>query len=321
VFHSYDSLRKQLQWSNFRALQENGKGKAGDNDMLLNAGELTVIAMWPLYSDSGSASGNPMFAWPGKEASLSLAWPTSDGYSNLIIDMPGPGTYNFTYLAAQQEVSVLDSAVAARSSYRPSATFTTASDTAHAQLSAANSATTESQQGAHGAQALDVALHAMTTLYSEYGIQYAQSNRSTIRPQWRVTFDTITGGTGYLATVRDLFGGDPQEGWVRIVFDRKKSPSYYANEIAAAHQAGLRVVGQFLDSSDMAKVSLHAWKSRVRAYVSALPTVDEWEVGNEVNDNWLGRGVVSKVTYAANYVKTHTAAHTRCSRSTGTRRR
>jgi hypothetical protein len=150
----------------------------------------------------------------------------------------------------------------------------------------------------------------MTTLYSEYGIQYAGSNRSTFRPQWGVTFDTITGGTGDLATVRDLVGGDPQDGWVRIVFDRKKSPSYYANEIAAAHQAGLRVVGQFLDSSDMAKVSMRAWKSRVRAYVSALPTVDEWEVGNEVNGNWLGRDVVSKITYAANYVKTHTSART-----------
>jgi hypothetical protein len=110
--------------------------------------------------------------------------------------------------------------------------------------------------------------------------------------------------------VRDLVGGDSQDGWVRIVFDRDKGPTYYADEITAAHQAGLHVVGQLLDSSDMAKVSLRAWKSRVRSYVSALPTVDEWEVGNEVNGNWLGRDVVPKITYAADYVKTHTSART-----------
>jgi hypothetical protein len=147
LFHFYDSSGTQLQWSNVRALQENGKGKAGDNDALLNPGDPTVITMWPLYSDPGSASGNLIFDWPGKEASLSLAWPTSDGYSNLIIDVPGPGTYNSTYLATQQEVSALDSAVAARSSYWPSATVSAGSDTAHAQLSAASSATAESQRG------------------------------------------------------------------------------------------------------------------------------------------------------------------------------
>jgi len=44
--------------------------------------------------------------------------------------------------------------------------------------------------------------------------------------------------------------------------------------------------------------------------VDALPDVDEWETGNEVNGNWLGstRSVVAKTRYASEYVKAHTRA-------------
>ena len=43
--------------------------------------------------------------------SLSLAWPTSDGYSNLIVDMPRTGgTFVFNLLAATQVVHDLDAA-------------------------------------------------------------------------------------------------------------------------------------------------------------------------------------------------------------------
>ncbi len=78
----------------------------------------------------------------------------------------------------------------------------------------------------------------------------------------------------------------------------------------AAHALGIRVVGQLLDSSQLAAVSPAAWRGRVARYVTALPDVDSWEVGNEVNGNWVGADVREKVAFAAAYVKRHTHAST-----------
>lgn len=60
----------------------------------------------------------------------------------------------------------------------------------------------------------------------------------------------------------------------------------------------------------MRRMSLDAFERRTRAYVDALPDVDEWETGNEVNGNWLGStaSVVAKTRYASRYVKSHTHA-------------
>jgi hypothetical protein len=97
---------------------------------------------------------------------------------------------------------------------------------------------------------------------------------------------------------------------VRLVFDLSEGPSYYTATVRAAHKAGIRVVGQFLDSSDMARVSQKQWQRRVARFVTGLPDVDTWEVGNEANGNWLGSGVGAKIAYAAAYVKAHTRAST-----------
>lgn len=307
VFHVYDANGDRLDWAQFRALEDNGKGGNGQNDMWLNPSTLAVIAGWPLYS-TGGASGDPTATWPGRPASLSLAWPTSDGYSNLILDVPGPGTYNFTLLAARQAVASLDQGVAARPAYQPSTAFRLVSGAAHSQLAAANAAGSEAQQGADAARALDAAVHADLTMLAEYGAQFAASH-SSLNQQSGVTIDDIAGGVRTLQNYRNVVGNSAH-GWVRVVFDRSEPPRYYANEISSAHALGLRVVGQILDSSDMSSVSLAQWQQRVAHYVSVLPTVDEWEVGNEVNGNWLGSGVAAKVSYAAQYVKQHTHART-----------
>ncbi|HEV3352657.1 MAG TPA: hypothetical protein VG076_07020 [Acidimicrobiales bacterium] len=306
TFHVYDRNGTRLDWSAFRAVEENGKGSAGSNDMLLDPDTLTVVTPQPLHSNGG----DPGFDLPPQIVTLSLSWPTVDGYSMLLVDVDKPGVQNFSVLAADRAVADLDDAVAARPSYRPSAAFTDASRQAHDHLAAAHGVAPEAAQGAQGAQGLDSAVHAMTTLLTEYGQQYGRATRATNRPQWGVTFDDISGGSGDLATVRDLVGGDAADGWVRIVFDRTEAASSYTGEVNAAHGLGLRVVGQFLDSSDMKSVGVAEWQARVASYVSTLPSVDEWEVGNEVNGNWLGADVAAKVAYAASYVKAHTTART-----------
>jgi len=209
-------------------------------------------------------------------------------------------------LAAKQVLADLDAARAARPWYTPSSAFLAALTTAQAAVASAASATVESQQGAWGAKGLDAAVHAQVLLFSEAGVQYARAH-SASGSAWGVTFDNISGGADALQTVAQLYGRD---GWVRIVFDRSQPASAYVDEIAAAHAAGLRVVGELLDSLYMASISDAGWQQRVASYVSTLPDVDEWEVGNEVNGNWLGNGVAAKIAYAANFVKQHTRART-----------
>jgi hypothetical protein len=305
VLHVYNSAGTRLTWSAFRAVESNGKGGAGVNDMLVDPVTLQVTKGWPLFKTS---TNDPAFTWPGKPTSLSLAWPTSDGYSNLIVDFSAPGTYNFTYVAATQTLAHLQKMVDARPGYVPSAAYNQAVTTAGARINSAATAKSEVSQGALGAQALDSAVKATTLLLSEYGTQYAKAQRASFRPDWGVTFDSVPGQAAF-QSVRDLVGGDPHDGVIRIVFDKSQPPSAYVGAVNTAHATGLRVLGQILDSSEMAG-DLPSFQQRVQSYVATLPGVDMWEVGNEVNGNWLGTGVAAKVSYAADYVKRHTSART-----------
>jgi hypothetical protein len=308
TFHVYDKSGNRQSWASFRALQENGKGTNGDNDMLLDPTTLTVRKPWPLYQ---GGSGDPVFTWTGAAVTLAMAWPTSDGYSNLLLDIQAPGTFDFTFLAAQQGVAALDRMVAARPGYVASNAFALANQAAHGDLSAAGAASTESSQGAWGAQAYDAAVHATILLLTEYGTQYGRQRRAMGVPTvWGVTYDTVRGGTKALQLASTLVGPTPGNGWVRIVLDLAEPASYYVAAVTSAHSLGLHVVGEMLDSSDMSRQSFAQWQSRVNSYLSTLPSVDEWEVGNEVNGNWLGAGVVAKIAYAAQAVKARTKART-----------
>jgi hypothetical protein len=60
----------------------------------------------------------------------------------------------------------------------------------------------------------------------------------------------------------------------------------------------------------MARLSLAEFEARTRFYVAALPAVDAWEVGNEVNQRDLGPDVAEKVSFAASHVKARTSART-----------
>jgi hypothetical protein len=305
VLEVHDSAGRRLGWDAFRRRQENGRGEAGDNDVLLDPGDLTVIESGPLYSSNGRGNGDPAVEWPGRRAALALAWPTSHGYSNLIVDLPGPGRYDLGLLAARQAAAALERAVAARPDYRPSTAFRRARGRTRALLEEARKADRR-RRGALGAQALDSVVGATLRLLSEYGMQRARRTRPA-DVQWGFTLDSVEDARRALTSVAELAPGN---GWVRIVFDRAEPPGSYRAAIDLAHALGVRVVGQILDSSQMKDVSLTDWRDRVIRYVAALPAVDEWEVGNEVNGTWLGRDVVAKVAYAARSVREHTRART-----------
>lgn len=312
VLRAYDSNGIRIPWSTFRAIEENRKGAGADNDTIVDLANLQVRSKSPLSSSDGSANGDPSLAIPADGQALTLAWPTRDGYSTLVVSLPtAAGTYVFNRLVARQIVRDLDTARAARPWYVEQPEYLAAAALAHAKLEQAASAQTEAQVGATSAEATDAAIHAQLLLLSQSGLQYAAAHRDGSIPiQWGVTFDEISGGQTDLQSVAALVAPRPTDGWIRIVFDRDQAASYYADEIARAHALGLRVLGEILDSYEMKYFDQSAWQERVRSYVSALPNVDEWEIGNEVNGNWLGAGVAEKVAYAADYVKRTTKTRT-----------
>ncbi|WP_408590157.1 hypothetical protein [Novosphingobium sp.] len=75
---------------------------------------------------------------------------------------------------------------------------------------------------------------------------------------------------------------------VRVVFDPGNAPAYYAPTIERLRPQAY-IMGQLVDSSDMAKYTAAQVQARARSYAAALgPKVDVWEVGNELNGDWVG---------------------------------
>lgn len=276
VLTVHDTAGRRLDWRAFRRVQAAGHGEAGENDQLADPRTLAPIAAWPLER----MGDGPGFAWPGRPAALTLAWPTSSqGYANLIVDVPGPGRYELTLLAARQAVEELRGTRSALAS--------------RARVLLARAERSRGAAGMWAARSLDAAHRATVAAWSK------PRRGERVRG---VTFDRVPASDAPYASVAALFG---RGAWIRLVLDLDTTPADYAGAVARAHAHGLRVVGELLDSSDAAKVPLAAFRTRVATFVGGLPDMDAWEVGNEVNQRDLGPDGLAKLTFAARYVKEH----------------
>lgn len=387
IFRVYNERGGRVRWGDFRKQQQNEAGDEGSNDVLLNPSDLTVILKGPdegygLFStragERNENDGDPMIEWPrdkrGATVALSLAWPTPDGYSNLILDLTDPstspkypssqipiytpvdeGAYSviFNLLAAQRVLESLDRTLALRAAapfsfpYIPSTSYTasyrSAYDSARSDLQRALSVgLSESQRGQLGQKAFEAAAMATLLMMEDYGMQLARARRPAFAPLWGVTFEDTAQQPRSSAmpisevafgTVRIMVNCSASDGWVRLIFDRSKSPDHYSPAIRWAHANGLHVVGEILDSFGMCCTSKEQWEAHVRTYVDALSgpktppqeQVDEWEVGNKVNGKWLYEkdgdedgcsqctGYAARadfIAYAAEYVKKRTDKRT-----------
>ncbi|MGD0476087.1 MAG: hypothetical protein ABSB70_23125 [Candidatus Velthaea sp.] len=89
----------------------------------------------------------------------------------------------------------------------------------------------------------------------------------------------------------------------RVVFDRQESASYYTQAIKQFDAVGY-TMGELLDSSDIGSVSVSSVLTRTNQYLSTLgSSVDVWEIGNEVNGEWLGSDVPAKIHESFSAVK------------------
>lgn len=76
--------------------------------------------------------------------------------------------------------------------------------------------------------------------------------------------------------------------------------SYYRSAAVAINKVSY-VMGELLDSQYLTTVSVQGYLDRTREYLAALvDVVDVWEIGNELNGEWLGSNadVVAKMTGA-----------------------
>jgi hypothetical protein len=114
---------------------------------------------------------------------------------------------------------------------------------------------------------------------------------------WGVTVDDVI---PLVDTVAALGGLAPTRLTARVVFDEGQPPAYYARPVSAIHGVS-DVMGEILDSQFVKNVSVGGYVDRATAYLDALGNdVDIWEVGNEVNGDWLGSSddVVAKIAGA-----------------------
>jgi len=140
-------------------------------------------------------------------------------------------------------------------------------------------------------------------------ILFAEANagkvkKSTIDEKskvWGVTIDAINNLNSIVASLQRL----PKKMTTRIVFDEWIPATTYVNAVNQISQVS-KIMGEILDSYYMSQYNQQQFTNRVNEYVNTLgDKVNIWEIGNEINGEWLGStsSVVAKMTAAYDIVK------------------
>jgi hypothetical protein len=134
------------------------------------------------------------------------------------------------------------------------------------------------------------------------------SSPESFAPVFGVTLTdpwSATGSSRVADELRALEGSRPP--LARVVFDSgvdRVRPAYDIDSSAYAEPlraigASARVMGELLDSFFMPQYSIAEFRARACEYRAELGhLVDVWEIGNEVNGEWLGADVAEKLAAA-----------------------
>ena len=91
----------------------------------------------------------------------------------------------------------------------------------------------------------------------------------------------------------------------RIVFDEWIPATDYLNAVNKIHNVSF-IMGEILDSYYVSQYTLAQYQARTTEYLNLLGSkVDIWEIGNEINGEWLGNtsDVVAKMNAAYSIIK------------------
>ncbi len=116
-----------------------------------------------------------------------------------------------------------------------------------------------------------------------------------------VTLDAVTPTNAIITSLKS----HAYRPTARIVFDEYVAASYYKAPVTKI-KAAANIMGELLDSYYVKRYTLDQYKARTTEYLNSMgDIVDIWEIGNEINGEWLGStsSVVAKMTGAYDIVK------------------
>lgn len=122
-----------------------------------------------------------------------------------------------------------------------------------------------------------------------------------IEPMYGVTIDAVSGLNNIVSSL-DKHGNRMT---VRIVFDEWQPYTNYVNAVNRIDTTA-DIMGEILDSYYVRDYSIEQYRARTEEYVEAFrDKIDMWEIGNEINGEWLGPrdSVLAKLTKAFVIVK------------------
>ncbi len=305
---AYGADGERLDYEAFAEACMGGRAGAYEADVFLDPDTYAVKAWYPV-SGASSLEG---LSLPEGSSALAFNWPTARGFGFLVVDNGGkgfqaaPGTrveVNLFHRAALDAFRRLDESLGKRADYVRSKAFDDAYGEAESRLeTAAAPGASESLKGSEGLKALDAIARAHDLLLAEHGPVLASSSSDQV-----MIGLTIEGAGSDSAADRanvdraaSIAGG---YGAVRFVFDASKDWSAYSDIVAYAKSKGLLVVGEPVDSVQDSELGAAACIARFKSFIDALPDVDVWEIGNEVNGGWTSAGIAERVRAAAEYAK------------------
>jgi len=138
----------------------------------------------------------------------------------------------------------------------------------------------------------NIFLPAVLTFTLFFNLSFCQQNEKI----YGVTID----GINNLNNIVNTIGHHSKKMTTRIVFDEWQPASNYTNAVNRIDSVSY-IMGEILDSYYMSQYSVQEFNARVVEYYTTLGNkVDIWEIGNEINGEWLGNrdSVIRKISYA-----------------------
>lgn len=112
-----------------------------------------------------------------------------------------------------------------------------------------------------------------------------------------VTLESV----GHLAEIEQALARHSRRPTARIVFQRGAGPARYARAVRRLHDDAY-LMGEILDSTAVRRTTVREYRNRTRAFVRRFGSrLDYYEIGNELNGEWLGRPRTIDAKVAAAY--------------------
>jgi hypothetical protein len=248
--------------------------------------------------------------WPGGPASLQLVWPIpDDGYSSVAADNDGHGFADGAAVFLDEEIALTQYRIFKESwrrrttdwqpLYEPGRKAKQLADAAQDAMADAQ----REKDSAKRAAAFESALHALALasekeLY-EHGLQIALNPAFAKKARFGLTLDSSIlkrlGDADWIAQAAARSGAN----WVRLVmrpnpadflYSSLRSFNEYDGIMLTLHRRGLKVMVSVLDTTQWPRnMTPEIYAERVKNIVLHWKgTADAWEVGSEINGDWLG---------------------------------